>query len=158
MFAAVRTALSAASRSSFQVVHFSVQRDHLHLLIEADDAASLSSGANGLSVRCAKAINRAAGRRGSVWADRYDCKTKDNPTLVRIALNYLFSNIKKHDPSQAPLVDHCSSAPWFEGFRERFLRPCIPSPVRSARTWLVREGWLKAGGPLSIHEGPAQAA
>jgi len=44
IFAAVRRALSAASHERFRVLHFSVQTDHLHLLVEADGTTALSRG------------------------------------------------------------------------------------------------------------------
>jgi putative transposase len=157
MFSAVRAALSMASKADFRVVQFSVQRDHVHLVVEADDRVALSSGMNGLSVRCARGINRVARRQGSVWADRYHCEPKTNPTMVRYLLSYVLGNFKKHDPTNAASIDPCSSAPWFGGFRESLPVPREPSPVRPARTWLGSIGWLKAGGPLSIHDAPARS-
>jgi putative transposase len=155
IFEAVREAVGAASKGNFQVVQFSVQRDHLHLVVEADDKAALSSGVNGLAVRCAKAVNRAVGRRGRVWGDRYDGKAKDSPTLMRHLLIYVLFNAKKHIPGSAEDIDPCSSAPWFGGFRERIARSTAPSPVRAPRTWLADVGWMKAGGLISIHDAPA---
>src|SRR2546425_4555483 len=37
--------------------HFSVQGNHLHLLVEAEGAESLSRGMQGLTIRIARAIN-----------------------------------------------------------------------------------------------------
>src|SRR5206468_1917926 len=71
---AVFDALREASKDGFRVVQFSLQRDHLHLLVEADDRDVLQRGMQGLSVRVAKAINRAAQRRGKVLADRYHAR------------------------------------------------------------------------------------
>jgi putative transposase len=155
LFGAVRAALAAGSRDSFQVVQFSVQGNHIHLIVEADDKASLSSGLNGLAVRCAKAINGALGRCGRVFADRYYAEEQHNPTMMRHLLVYVLFNIKKHSAGGAPRIDPCSSAPWFGGFRESVGRHPGPCPVRPARTWLASEGWLKAGGPISLQEGPA---
>ena len=36
-FPAVRRALYVASRGNFRIIHFTVQDDHLHLIVEADD-------------------------------------------------------------------------------------------------------------------------
>jgi hypothetical protein len=66
VFGPVREAIRAASWEAFRVVQFSVQRDHVHLIVEADEAG-LGSGARGLAIRLARAINRALGRRGAVW-------------------------------------------------------------------------------------------
>src|SRR5262252_6902518 len=47
VFPTVRLAIAAANRregTDFRIVHFSVQIDHLHLLVEAADKDALSSG------------------------------------------------------------------------------------------------------------------
>jgi len=45
VFAAVRGSLAAASKATFRVLHYSVQTDHVHLLIEADGGVELARGA-----------------------------------------------------------------------------------------------------------------
>jgi len=48
----VRTAIQRGKeRAGFRVVHFSVQGDHVHLIVEADDNRSLSHGMQSLAVR-----------------------------------------------------------------------------------------------------------
>jgi REP element-mobilizing transposase RayT len=79
VFAVVRTALARASRAAFGIVAFSVQHDHVHLVVEADDATSLSRGIQGLAIRVAKSVNRVLGRRGRVWADRFSCPRPHEP-------------------------------------------------------------------------------
>ena len=59
LFPSVRDAIAAASRADFRVIHFSVQTDHLHFLVEADDPAAFTRGVRGLVIRTARAINRA---------------------------------------------------------------------------------------------------
>ena len=145
LFPVVRDALADAQRGTFRVVHFSAQADHLHLLVEADDKRSLSSGLRGLVIRCARRINRTLGREGPLWGDRYHEHTLQSPREVRSALVYVLHNLHKHHPSLRQ-VDRCSSAPWFEGYRDR---PPLPAdeacPVRGARSWLLRVGWRRHG-------------
>src|SRR3982751_6359527 len=67
LFQAITRALrEARERFGLRVVHFSVQGNHLHLLVEAEGAESLSRGIQGLAIRIAKALNRACSRRGKV--------------------------------------------------------------------------------------------
>src|SRR5262249_38188006 len=42
-FEALRAAIAKASREAFRVLHFSVQPDHVHLIVEARDRFALSS-------------------------------------------------------------------------------------------------------------------
>ena len=46
-------------RAGFRVFEFSVQTDHMHLLVEADDPTKFERGMRGLTIRIAKAVNRA---------------------------------------------------------------------------------------------------
>jgi hypothetical protein len=48
----------AANHEAFRVLHFSLQRDHVHLLVEADGSLGFRRGVQGLAVRLAKAVNR----------------------------------------------------------------------------------------------------
>jgi REP element-mobilizing transposase RayT len=149
-------ALAAASHATFRIFQFSVQDDHVHLLVEADDAHAFSSGLRGLTIRVARAVNRALGRRGPVWADRYHARALATPRAVRNALVYVLMNLRKHHGGEGG-IDPCSSAPWFEGWREPIsVHPTGPSPVHPARTWLAAAGW-KRRGLIGVEQGPRAA-
>jgi REP element-mobilizing transposase RayT len=92
-FLSLQRAFGAASRYSFRVLQFSVQSNHLHLLVEADTPTRLARGVQGLAVRAAKAINRALRRHGGVWAERYHAHALKTPREVRNALVYVLNNI-----------------------------------------------------------------
>jgi REP element-mobilizing transposase RayT len=158
LFLALRRALGATARSWFRVVHFSVQADHVHLLVEADDATSLSRGVRGVTIRLARAFNRAAGRCGKVWGDRYHARALRTPREVRNGIVYVLMNWKKHVASAAGF-DPCSSARSFEGWKAgsapwpRSRAPDVP-PLEAPQTWLVRLGW-KRRGLIDATERPA---
>jgi putative transposase len=164
VFSAIRQAIKAATKSTFRVVHFSVQSDHLHLIVEASDGRGLSSGVRGLSIRIALAINRALGRHGSVWGDRYHTRALCSPREVRNAVVYVLMNFRKHlrlAPSH-PSIDPCSSAPWFDGFRTRDGTPRPPDlhdapPTSRPATWLATRGWRRRG-LISLTESPQEGA
>jgi REP element-mobilizing transposase RayT len=95
------TALSRAfwggsDRFGFRLVHYSVQGNHVHLLVEARDEKSLSRGMNGLGVRVARGLNRVMRRRGKVLAERYHGHILRTPTEVRRARAYLLQNARHH--------------------------------------------------------------
>ncbi len=141
----VREALSRASRTDFRVVEFSVQSAHVHLIVEAGSRRALTLGLRGLAIRIALAVNRLLGRRGAVWADRYHARALATPRAVRHALVYVLMNVRKHHGTGRGL-DPCSSAPWFDGWRELpRTRPTEPRPVATARTWLATIGWRRHG-------------
>jgi len=57
-FSALLPAFSAANRNGFRVVHFSVQTDHVHLIVEADSGDQLRGGLNSMTCRAARALTR----------------------------------------------------------------------------------------------------
>ena len=147
-----QTALRAASTSRFRLLAFSVQSDHLHLLVEADEPTGLARGVQGLAIRVAKAVNRALGRAGRVWAGRYHAHFLRTPRETRRALVYVLNNFRKHVRGAIGL-DPYSSARWFNGWATPVERAETVSPVVAARTWLGRVGWRRAG-PIGPHESP----
>ena len=96
-FGVLRRAFYAgANRFGFRLVHYSVQGNHVHLLVEANDEKALSRGMNGMGVRVAKGLNRVMGRNGQVLDDRYHAHILRTPTEVKRARDYLLQNARKH--------------------------------------------------------------
>ena len=142
---ATQSALAAASTSRFRLLHYSIQADHLHLVVEADGPTEFERGVRGLAIRIARLVNRLCGRRGAVWGDRYHSRLLRTPREVRNALVYVLNNFKKHLPG-ARGMDPYSSARWFAGWRTaRAVDTSAPAPVARAKTWLARVGWRKGG-------------
>jgi REP element-mobilizing transposase RayT len=99
---------AACDRFGMRITHFSVQGNHIHLIVEAEDQACLSRAMQGLGVRVAKKLNRVMGRRGTVLADRYFAHLLKTPSEVRRAVHYVLQNHRKHLDS-AKIVDQFSS-------------------------------------------------
>ena len=150
VFEAVRRAFRAISDlRSFRIVHFSIQHNHLHFLVEADDRRQLSRGMQSLTISLARQINRACGRRGKVFAHRYHATSIRSPRQARNALSYVLNNWRHHheDRHSAAALDQFSSAISFGGWTgaTRFAIPTdyTPLPVAQAETWLLRLGWTR---------------
>jgi putative transposase len=98
-------------RFGFRLVHYSVQGNHMHLLVEAGGKQSLARGMQGLGVRVARGLNRLMQRRGRVLGDRYHARILRSPTEVKRVLAYLGGNARRHygevrrDPFTGPLVE-----------------------------------------------------
>jgi REP element-mobilizing transposase RayT len=133
----------ARIRFGMRVVHYSIQGNHLHLIVEADDSASLARGMQGLAIRVAKTLNRLFARAGQVWADRYHSHVLKTRREVANALRYVLGNFARHaaewGESAARFADACSSI--------RFLGlAAADAPVAAPRTWLLRVGWCAPTG------------
>ena len=94
--ALARAFWGGADRFGFRLVHYSVQGNHVHLLVEAGDEKSLSRGMCGLGVRVARGLNRVMKRQGKVLDDRYHGHILRTPTEVKRARTYLLQNAQKH--------------------------------------------------------------
>jgi REP element-mobilizing transposase RayT len=175
---AIREAtITTARREDFRIVHVSIQRTHVHLLVEAKDKAALARGMQGFQISAAKQLNRAISkrrpgprRRGSVFPDRYHAEIITSPTQARHALRYVLSNFRKHEEDLvAPMnewkVDWFSSGAMFPDWTEYgedewalWRGPATYEPllVFKARTWLLAEGWKLAGATISCRETPSR--
>jgi REP element-mobilizing transposase RayT len=138
------------AREGFRLIHYSVQGNHLHLLVEADDRAALMRGAKGLSVRLARALNGVMGRNGHVFADRYHVQLLTGPARVRWALRYVLCNARKHASQRgerysAGWLDPFSSARFFDGWRGGDQPEPSDDSISHPRSWLLTAGWRKRG-------------
>jgi hypothetical protein len=141
----------------FRLVHFSVQSNHLHLIVEGDARPTLARGLQGLAIRMARALNRLWRRAGSVFADRYHDRILRSPREVWNALRYVLCNARKHGAwTSRTRHDPFSSAPWFDGWGGAQPKLEQPSPAARARTWLLRTGW-SFHGLLDIDATPVLA-
>jgi REP element-mobilizing transposase RayT len=154
----VRTVLGAlrdSRREGFRIVHYSIQPNHLHLILEAESAQLLSSGVRGIMVRIARRVNKLLSRAGRLWADRWHGHALNTPREVRNTLRYVLQNHLKHRSTNTPL-DPLSSAQWFNGFVPPIplaFRSVGPPCIAAPRTWLLRKGWERHG-KIRISEGP----
>ena len=73
---------AAAVKRGIKVLHFSIQHDHLHLLIEGKDKKELARGLQLLFSRIAFAVNRVAHRHGSLFRERHHRRALTTPTEV----------------------------------------------------------------------------
>lgn len=156
------TFAAGCERSDFRLVHYSLQGNHAHLIVEARNRDALGRGMMAIGSRLARAVNRVMGRSGRVMADRYHARVLPTPREVRNALRYVLLNGRRHAAATASkagramrrLLDPASSARWFDGCKGTAPgAPEIRGPthdterraVARARTWLLIVGWRRHG-------------
>jgi putative transposase len=153
--------IAAACARGRHIVHFSLQDDHLHNIIEAADREVVARTIQGFASILARAFNRVLARKGQLWEERYHRHDLKTPTEVHHALGYVLQNFRKHAvveniSARMASLDPFSSAAWFDGWdedgqdaarrlrawlEERGFRRC----TAEARTFLLRVGWAKIG-------------
>jgi REP element-mobilizing transposase RayT len=146
--AVARRELNAVEDGAFRIVHISIQKNHVHLLVEADHKLALSRGMQSFQISAAKHLNSALSvkslrikrgdprtraaykqamanrRRGTVFPDRFHEEIITTPRQARRALAYVLNNWRKHredrhDFSRAWRVDPFSTGVQFDGWKER---------------------------------------
>jgi len=144
----------ACERGEFRVAHYSVQGNHLHLIVEAAGKEALGRGMKAVGARVARAVHRAFDRTGSVLHGRYHLRILRTPREVRSALAYVLLNVRKHwwqrHGVAAPVqLDEASSGRWFDGWRSRPpegpYAESGPRDVSPPRTWILAAGWRRHG-------------
>jgi REP element-mobilizing transposase RayT len=118
----------ARGRFGLRMTHFSVQGNHVHLIVESTDKDALRRAVTGLNVRIARGMNKLMGRKGQVIAHRYHAHILRTPAEVRNAVNYVRRNFLKHTGVTGP--DECCSD-W------------RPDLVVEPRTWLLGQAALR---------------
>ena len=168
MYKVIRAASAlTARRAAFRIVHLSIQRTHLHLIVEANDKRALARGLQGFQISVARQVNKLHERHGRVFADRYHLVLIKSPTQMRRVLSYVLCNWHKHgDDRSAPrgwLVDPYSTGSLFHGWKEcargAVLWPSAKAHdwivVRPACSWVLTTGW-RLGGEVSVYDVPGQ--
>jgi REP element-mobilizing transposase RayT len=153
--------LNYVDDGAFRIVHISIQHNHVHLLVEADNKRALSRGMQSFQISAAKHLNRAVSvksvkrgaakyreamsnrRRGSVFPDRYHQEIIKTPKQARHTLAYVLNNWRKHkedrhDFARTWNVDPYSTGALFDGWKER---------EDAVTLWPLRETYL----PLVVY-------
>jgi hypothetical protein len=174
MYHAMREAtIVAAVRERVRIVHISLQRTHVHLLVEADGKEALARGMQGFQISAARNINTLLGsgcrrRRGRVFVDRYHLEVITSPRRARHALSYVLNNWRRHREDQQGiastwLIDPFGSGISFPDWQELEDKDVMwpmratydPLMVRRPASWLLREGW-KLAGSISARDVPSK--
>lgn len=147
----VKVMRAMRARAGFRIVQFSVLSNHLHAIVEADDAATFSSAMRSLTIRLARALNRLWQRHGKVLEHRFHARALRSPSEVARSLAHVLLNARKHAAQrgrQLPpdWVDPRSTGVRFDGWARP---PRATSDrdfgVSAPQTWLLRHGWRRCG-------------
>ena len=170
------TIIVTRHEARFRIVHLSLQRTHIHLIVEAENRVALATGMQAFGISAARNINRVIGeqrgekRSGRVFADRYHARILKTPRQVRNTIAYVLNNWRHHGEDKQAIaknwvIDPFSSALAFTGWKERddkgytYRAPpgYVGFVVWQPSLWLLREGWRR-WGLISAFEVPGRGA
>jgi REP element-mobilizing transposase RayT len=125
-----RAIAHAAQRFGVTIVEFSVQGNHVHLVVEAPEDAALSQAMQGFGIRVAKGLNRMMNRSGRVFADRYHAHVLRTPPEARIAIAYVRDNYRRHMAQLGQTI----GASFVDTYSTKGGRLPLPQPT----SWLLK--------------------
>jgi REP element-mobilizing transposase RayT len=146
-YEAIRSALvHFIEGADFRVVHISIQRNHLHLIVEAENKQALRRGMQRFGIRAARALNEAFAREGKVFAFRYQAKQIKTPDYARNVLAYVLNNWRRHGEDrrreEGMPFDRYSTASAFAGWARHCDDVSADDwPVSAPRTQLLVFDW-----------------
>lgn len=100
----LKRAIVNARRQGLRIVHFSLQSNHIHLIIEAENNLLLTKGMRSLTVTFAKGL-----KAGKVQIERYHLHVLRSIRESRNAVHYVLFNKQKHEKGTYSVIDEYSS-------------------------------------------------
>lgn len=89
---ALHRAIKNARTQGLKIIHFSLQHNHVHLIIEATNNKTLSKGMRSLTITLAKILNK-----GRIQLQRYHLHVLKTNREIKNAIRYVLFNEKKHN-------------------------------------------------------------
>jgi REP element-mobilizing transposase RayT len=146
-FRALEQALFGVRDTGARLTHYSVQGNHVHLILEVEHRQMLTRAMRSLCIRAAKRLNAMMGRTGRVIADRYHAEVLRTPKQVLNAIRYVLSNTRKHLIERGEAVGPITADDYAAGPAEHVPKTMRLRPsalLLEPRTWLLRAGWMRA--------------
>lgn len=151
-----KSGLRKAKALGLRVIHYTVERNHIHMMIECSNNSSLSRGMKSLGASFGRAIRAFAGGKGPVFKERFHMRVVKTPMEVRNVIAYVLTNTSKHH-KMAPGPTPYSSGMYFSEWKKLLGRRAgpvlrefvpittdLPEFLCEPKSWLAREGWRKA--------------
>lgn len=139
------------SRShGLKIIHFSLQTNHVHLIVEATDNQTLSKGMRSLTITFAKRL-----KRGRVQIERYHLHVLRSLRETKNAVHYVLFNEQKHSGLKKAYVDQYSSLGLVKSLRKLAQEARMTVIMRKLNEMVsldLPESWLaRASLDLSPH-------
>jgi hypothetical protein len=100
----LKRALINSGAKGLRILHYSVQSNHMHFILEADNNKILETGMRSLTVTIAKGI-----KKGKVQLERYHLHVLKTIRETKNAISYVLFNEQKHSGKKCIELDGYSS-------------------------------------------------
>lgn len=126
----LKRAILNSRKQGLRIVHFSMQSNHIHLIVESVSNGVLTRGMRSLTITMAKGLGK-----GKVQLERYHLHVLRSVREAKNAVMYVCFNKQRHEKGTYSVLDDYSSLP---------ARNCISEFVKKSRMTLrvmVTEYW-----------------
>lgn len=100
----LKRAIVNSRAMGLRVIHFSMQTNHIHLIVEAENNEILTRGMRSLTITFAKGL-----KKGQVQMQRYHLHVLKTLQEARNAIQYVLFNQQKHEKKPTSAIDEYSS-------------------------------------------------
>lgn len=95
----LRRAILKARKMGLSIVHYTLEFDHVHMLVETNNNETLARGMQSFGITLSKGINKIKATSGQVFKTRYHFRKLKTPSEIKNALAYILGNGIKHKSS-----------------------------------------------------------
>ena len=99
VLALLHRAIKRARIVGLGIVHYTLEHDHIHMLVEAEDNVMLASGMQSFGICFSKGINKLKKGSGQVYKSRYHLRILKTPSEIKNVVSYILNNSVKHKAS-----------------------------------------------------------
>ncbi|MDO9181155.1 MAG: transposase [Bacteriovorax sp.] len=93
---ALHHAIKRARLKKLKIIHYTLEYNHVHLLVECNDNNILHLGMQALGISFSKAINKIKSLSGGVYKHRYHFRKLATRRELKNVFHYIINNGKKH--------------------------------------------------------------
>lgn len=88
--------IKKARKIGLRVIHYTLEFDHVHLLVEVDSNQQLAKGMQSFGISFSKGINKIKAQVGKVFKTRYHFRKLKSPNEIKNVIFYILGNSLKH--------------------------------------------------------------
>ena len=120
----LKRAIINARSHGLRIIHFSLQSNHVHLIIEAENNEILTKGMRSLTITFAKGLNK-----GKVQMERYHLHVLKTIQETKNAIRYVLFNQQSHEKGTYSKIDGYSSVMLIQNALELIKRFAVTSRI-----------------------------
>jgi REP element-mobilizing transposase RayT len=131
VFRELRQAMRRARLKGVRILDFTLQHDHVHLLLETSDKYELGEAMRALSISFTKRLSYLAGKKIRAFKTRYHLSLLKSLAQIKAVAHYIATNGKKHGTINSGKTD------WYTSTSFKLTPSSISSSYLALRTELL---------------------